>query len=346
MKYYLALGSVIAVLLYLLWPHRTDLSGTQNIPDRPSEIMVQSNPSRPVREVMNVAPDGAGSNPASPDKKDLIEGGTTPETAAAFDEAQNIPLGFYGLIVDQDTNPLPSVIVDLEVTQIHLDPSSEVSGKTTVFQRQTGADGRFEISGLRGHSVTVRAFTRDGYEPELIRREYGTYGAQGTSADNPAIFKMWRTNIHEQLITGDKKFEISPDGRHYGMDFINGTLAEGEEGDLVVWIKRPESVVPPQKYSWSCGMAAPGGGLEPDNDYPSYRAPLGDYTNVFDFHVEYNTPAKRGMSLDNRYYVKLRNRGVYGRVSVDFWTTDRQNPASGLIRIVYAINPSGSRLLR
>jgi hypothetical protein len=77
-----------------------------------------------------------------------------------------------------------------------------------------------------------------------------------------------------------------------------------------------------------------------------FRAPMGEYTNAFDFNVEYNTRARDGETFDNRYYVKLRNGQIYGCVSADFWTHSREDTAFGLIRLSYAVNPSGSRLLR
>ncbi len=158
---------------------------------------------------------------------------------------------------------------------------------------------------------------------------------------------MWNTNIHEQLITGDKRFEVVPDGRRYAIDLVQGTVSEGNDGDLVVWVQRPESLNPGQKYSWYCGMAAPGGGLQTGQEYAMLRAPVGDYTNIFAPYIEYLNPAAHeGMTLGNRFYIQLRAGQMYGRLSADFWTTDRSNPSMGLVHVSYAINPSGSRLLR
>src|SRR5207248_2649725 len=94
--------------------------------------------------------------------------------------------------------------------------------KTTHLQPKTEADGRFEVSGLSGHYLTVRGFTKDGYEPESLRPHYGEYGSQGGSVDEPIVFTMWNTNLHEPLITGDKSFVVIPDGRHYAIDLTRG----------------------------------------------------------------------------------------------------------------------------
>src|ERR1041385_3982580 len=137
----------------------------------------------------------------------------------AFNESPDVDVAFHGLVIDQDSNALQNVNVDISVTQwdSHAPPGAEVV--TTKIESQTGPDGRFYVQGLKGHSTTVLAFTKDGYEPETgIRRNYGEYLPQVTSFLNPVVFKMWKTNLHEPLVAGERSFVITPDGRHYAID--------------------------------------------------------------------------------------------------------------------------------
>jgi|SRR5208337_446432 len=175
-----------------------------------------------------------------------------PEVIRAMNEAQNVPVYFYGLVVDQDTNPVQNVTVYLDVIERYVDQTTATTEKATRLQKQTGADGRFEVSGLSANYVRVQGFTKDGYEREIRQKQYGDYGAQSTSFDHPAVFNLWSTNHHEQLVTGNKSFVVIPDGRHYAIDLLKGTIAEGDDGDLVAWIKRPESARRGQRYDWSC----------------------------------------------------------------------------------------------
>ena len=88
----------------------------------------------------------------------------------------------------------------------------------------------------------------------LLPRHRGEYGSQGGSAEDPIVFRMWSTNFHGPLVGGKKSFVVIPDGRHYGIDLIKGTIAEAEDGDLVAWIKRPEKVGWRERYDWSCEL--------------------------------------------------------------------------------------------
>jgi hypothetical protein len=347
MKRYLIPAAILAGLVIFLLCWRGGNIRQPDAFDRTPQAVALANSSNPAAAIDPSAKHAveARSNSVAKSQEQYLE--ERKQAMQHFNESQNVPVAFYGLIVDQDSNALQNVTVDLNVTEEYVDASYRVTGSTTNVQRQTGADGRFELTGPKARIVRIQRLAKEGYEPEMILRHYGEYGPQSTSYENPAVFRLWSTNVHEPLITGERKFQIIPDGRHYVIDLIKGTIGEGNEGDMVISIKRPESVTPPEKYTWSCGMAA-SGGLEPENDLNSamYRAPVGGYTNVFNFHVAYNTPAGRGMSFDNRFYFKVRDGKMYGRLTADFWTTDRSDPAFGLIRIVYAVNPSGSRLLR
>ena len=72
---------------------------------------------------------------------------------------------------------------------------------------------------------------------------------------------MWNTNIHEQLITGHKSFDIVPDGRPCVIDLAKGTIAESGAGGLRAWIKCPAQMADGQMYDWSCEVDAISGGL-------------------------------------------------------------------------------------
>jgi hypothetical protein len=70
------------------------------------------------------------------------------------------------------------------------------------------------------------------YELEPNRPHgFGTFSGSLTT---PVIFKMWSTNIHQQLIGRDTKFQIVPDGRSYFINLTDGTIAESGRGDLKV----------------------------------------------------------------------------------------------------------------
>jgi hypothetical protein len=246
--------------------------------------------------------------------------------------------------VDQDSNALSNVIVDLAVVKWYTQLSLTATSMTSRFQRPTGADGRFEVTGVTGNFISVEALTKDGYEPEL-ERNYGSFGPQSTTFDSPAVLKLWSTNVHEQLITGAKSFVVIPDGRHYAIDLLKGTIAEGDQGDLVAWIKRPDKVKWGQRYDWSTEVTLPAGGLIESGSRAMFVAPEAGYTNVFACQEDANLNGGGPMTGDKRFYVRLRNGQMYGRITINLYA-DFHGKQPGMIQVSYTINPSGSRLLR
>jgi hypothetical protein len=343
MKRYLVAGIIFVALLFLLWTRRDGHNSAREISQETPQAVVAADASN-VSDAASPEPKrstaDAGSDTVSTNRED--QPGSAERDYVKYPD---IPVWFYGLVVDQDTNALSNVKVHVEVLQ--WDPSAPPDDdlKTTHVERRTGADGRFEISGLNGHSVTVRDFTKEGYEPEYWRRNYGEYGSLAGSVGEPVVFRMWSTNLHEPLVSGDKAFVVIPDGRHYAIDLLKGTIAEGDGGDLVAWIKRPEKVTWGQRYDWSCEVTVPGGGLHESDQYLMYRAPEAGYTNQFARQEQSNPYRWSGATGDKRFYVRLRNGQMYGRIIINLYA-DYHGKQPAMIQLSYAVNPSGSRLLR
>jgi hypothetical protein len=160
---------------------------------------------------------------------------------------------------------------------------------------------------------------------------------------------MWKTNVHEQLITGTKRFHIVPDGRPYIIDLLKSTIAESGEGDLKVWIKYQADVIGGQMYDWSSEIAVINGGLLQGTDaYSSmYSAPIEGYIPTFQYpqHPQQIKSGQRGSTRPLRFYVKLRNGQEYGRVTIEL-IAPYNDQIPGMINLQYVINPTGSRILR
>jgi hypothetical protein len=157
---------------------------------------------------------------------------------------------------------------------------------------------------------------------------------------------MWSTNIHEQLITGEKKFHIVPDGRAYFINLTDGTISESGEGDLKVWVKRPDQIAYGKRYDWSCEMDAINGGFlqETDANSSMYSAPADGYVSLFQFEQKIGSGWGDSTGTQ-RFYVTLKNGQEYGRISIELYAY-YNNQIPGMIRLSYVINPSGSNILR
>lgn len=260
-----------------------------------------------------------------------------------FVESKNRPIDFYGRVIDQDGNPLSGVDIKVSVETLVPVISTEgfVGSRYTRLEYISGADGRFEISGVGGDDGGIQV-TKDGYVAESEKNGFG--GGTSGSFENPVVFKMWNTNIHEKLITGKRVFQISPDGRPYFINLTDGKISESGTGDLKVWIKRPNEITYGTRYDWSCDVDIIDGGLQPASDYVMWMAPANGY--VPSFHFEQSIGSGWGDSTgERRFYVTLNNGREYGNITIELYAY-YNNQIPGLIRLSYIINPSGSRILR
>lgn len=333
---------VAAILAVIFWlkPHQ------HTIVLPPSQEAVQStNP--PSAGNASVVPQSAShARPAtipSVNQQSLVTHKVeTPEQARQEIESANVPIEFYGRIIDQNSNPVPDVKINIGIRHWTMpDPTVQLAGSDTIHLDQiSDANGRFEFHGATGDGFGI-GITKDGYELEPNRYSFGPTAG---SYDNPVVFKMWSTNIHEKLITGEKAFHIVPDGRPYFIDLTKCTIAESGAGDLKVWVKRPEQVTYGQRYDWSCEIDVMNGGLLVASDFSMYLAPTDGYVSSFQF--EQTVGSGWGDSTGaRRFYVTLNNGQEYGCITIELYAY-YNNQIPGLIRLSYAINPSGSRILR
>lgn len=258
-------------------------------------------------------------------------------------ERHNKPVDFFGLVIDQDSNPIPGVTIKSGVSHWTMPiPSVRLVGSKDIqLETTTGPDGRFELTGATGDGFGVGLY-KDGYEAES---EKNGFRAAQYSYYNPVIFKMWSTNIHEKLITGKYAFDIVPDGRPYFINLTDGTISESGTGDLKVWIQYTNHVVPRRMWRWSAGIIPVNGGLlEEPIATPMYEAPKEGYVPEFQETGQLRG-GQRGQIGQRQFYLRLKNGQEYGEMTIDLIAPF--NPETpGLVSLSYAINPSGSRILR
>ena len=256
-------------------------------------------------------------------------------------ESKNIPIQFYGMVIDQNSNALSGVKVNVSIR--HWELSENAESTVIRIERKTDAKGRFEINGATGDGFDIASIQKDGYELEPGQR---SYGAVGGSFDSPVIFKMWNTNIHERLISAEKKFDIVPDGRPYIIDFTAGTIAESGVGDLKAWIKRSNNLIG-RNYDWSFWVQAVDGGLvEELNQYDAmFLAPETDYTNIFSGNFPATNQDWGDSMFRKRFFIKARNGQIYGRMEIEVFSS-YGNTGQGRLMVNYTVNPSGSHILR
>jgi len=268
----------------------------------------------------------------------------SPEALRHAMESANVSIAFYGKVIDQDGNPLGNAKIQGEALHVKVITPIPGGSQDEIIRiaEQTDASGRFEIHGMSGRSVIIESVQKDGYEAEPWQH---TRSAMEGSFGDPIVFKMWGTNIHEQLITGDKSFEILPDGKPHVIDLTTGTMTDNDSGDLKIWIQYTNQITRGQLYDWSAGIEVINGGLlEEPRGTVMYSAPTDVYMPSFRLEQQIKG-GQSGEIGDRSFYLKLKNGREYGRMNINLYAPyGFLHP--GLIRLSYAINPSGSRILR
>ena len=258
-------------------------------------------------------------------------------------EEKNTPIDFYGEVADQDGRALSGVKINASIR--HWGFSGRAESQVIRLERTTDARGRFDLHGPTGDAFDLDSLQKDGYELEPDSKR--DFGVAAGSLNNPVVFKMWSTNLHEPLVTGEKSFPITPDGRDYFIDLMQGAIVESGQGDLKISVKRPDRIIYGQRYDWACEMSAINGGLlqQETNPYSSlFAAPTNGYKGLFQF--EQKTDGGWGDSTGpKRFYVRLHNRPAYGRITIELYAY-YNDQIPGLIRLQYALNPSGAIILR
>lgn len=117
-----------------------------------------------------------------------------------FNSEHNAPVEFYAEVVDLNTNPIPSVKVNVSIYQTTVTPSQNpedpkdigVSNSIVRLQEETGLYGRFEITGENGYGIDIDSIQKNGYE--LSPDTHRSYKSISGSIENPIIIKLRKTS--------------------------------------------------------------------------------------------------------------------------------------------------------
>jgi hypothetical protein len=283
--------------------------------------------------------------PAAGLKPELNRNEKTAIIVQDFNNSHNLPIELYGQIIDQDNNPVPDVRIKFSIQQPNISPPTEagdfpISNNVVRLGKETGSDGRFEVTGEKGDGVQIESIQKSSYL--LSPKAPNHFGASSGSFANPVIFKMWKVGTKEPLIDGSHVFGIDS-SKTYTLDLLNGKKIEGEaEGDLRVSVTRPSGVKQSDKYSWSFSIEAIQGGLLESDDEFMYLAPESGYAPKIEMLLNPDD-ATWTQFVKKQFFLRSRNGQIYGRVRVE---VDAIYNVHSAIQIDYAINPNRSRNLQ
>jgi hypothetical protein len=263
----------------------------------------------------------------------------------------NVPIHFWGKILDQNERPIQGVDVEYNYSTEHAGGTDTAWAQQNMHKGIARSDsaGMFVIEGIRGHTLSLERFVKSGYKDSTRRsRVYNYYGDTSAAkfSPNPAspvVFVMRGEAASEKLIkhggTFGKTARVAGDGTPLRWDLSKDR--PDPEGELQIVLMREPAVVARlgQTVLWSANVAIVGGGIvEAPSEEEFYEAPEQGYRPEVSYP---KLEQKRGVSARS-FYVRTRD-GKYGRIELDLYADDEGPTARCLVKAV--LNPSGSRSL-
>jgi hypothetical protein len=259
----------------------------------------------------------------------------------------NQPVSFWGLVVDQDNQPLQGVRVKLSLKHTREILPGATQDVFEYFDTVTDPRGLFSLTGKKGALLSLEKLEKDGYEASNLSGRPFWYAPALEAmrhlpdAQKPEVFRMWKLAGAEKLLSKNIGTRIPYDGTPVYFDLLKAQeTARG--GDIKVTLSRTPLNIKRgrERYDWTATIEAVEGGVIASTDEFMYLAPESGYESKLVLFVSANDPAWSPQKSVSFY---LKSKGKYARVRAEF-ATDSEKTKTGFMLGAY-INPSGSRNL-
>ena len=259
--------------------------------------------------------------------------------------AANVPINFWGKVVDQDDRPVAGVKISFFLRKgVELAPGIP-SAKQEKITTETDGSGRFQLTDVRGDAISIDSMVKEGYElsPKVVKSFAYTRAPQifTPDANSPVIYTMLQKSKPEPLVHYDKAVKVPVDGAPVNFDLWKGVPSP--DGELRVSFTRnpPQIVRGGAHFDWSLSAEVSGGGLVEVGPEPMFRAPETDYLDSISMEMRADSSLWRA-AVNKSFYLKTRD-GKYGRIELRLYADDEG--ATVRCHVEAHMNPSGSRNL-
>ena len=260
---------------------------------------------------------------------------------------KNVPIHFWGKVVDQDGLPLAGVSVTLTARQwgLAVTPLLQPTFKKVI--HISDHDGLFQVINEKGDVLTVEALKKEGYTASpLALRSFGYNISTNITpeASNPVLFKMWKKGPAQPVVTRHfPNTGIPCDGTAISFDLITGEKGTHAKDLIVRFFRDPLTLTSrTEKFDWTFTLEMPEGGLIETNEEFMLLAPESGYQPFFRIEVPKQSPNWK-KTLSKQFYVMLRGGDVFGSLSIQLFAY-YPTPPTGLT-VSVTINPTGNRSL-
>ncbi len=268
-------------------------------------------------------------------------------------DTTNIPIEFWGRVLDQDGNPLEGVHIMASVRQwMPVFPAS-VGSRFVTNRIVTDSMGNFRFNGIRGDSLVLYEIIKDGYvlperpAPRTIFG-YSTSEQYRSNQDQPEVFRMYKLRGAEPTISYDslRYRAVTDSGGPIFMNLVTGQYGTEPDptADLQISVKRTMENPQPQdrdELNWAVNIGVRNGGVVVTDDIFLYQAPETGYQARLEVGLRRNVPGDIN-SAKLKIYVKTRDR-LHARLELNYSLRPSGEPLGLLYKT--CLNPSGSRNL-
>ncbi len=254
---------------------------------------------------------------------------------------ENVPIAFYGKIVDQSGQPVKGAKVSALVVNAHFE---RYDTETQPVALESDQNGNFTITGYTAYGIDKISIQKDGYQlspKAVINYGFGPNSNYAGSTTNPVVFRMWKQAGKERLVGSSWHGKVACNGTTNHFDLRTGR--PDAKGDLeILCSKTPLTVPPPGNahFDYKFEVVVVGGEISPTKDEFTYLAPENAYSPSFTIAQKADDPKWQG-SVKQEFYIKTSN-GHHGRLSVEWYAW--QTPPT-ILEWDCTLNPSGSRNL-
>lgn len=258
----------------------------------------------------------------------------------------NQPIIFWGLVIDQDDQPIPAVRLKFNYEHVREHLPGATQDKLDYIEVSTDTQGRFSITGIRGSLLVLEEIKKEGYEAPTSGRAFWYAPALDSmiytpNQQKPEVFRMWKLAGAEKLLSKNIGTRIPYDGTPVYFDLLKAQeTARG--GDIKVTLTRTPLNIKRgrERYDWTATIEPVDGGVIASTDEFMYLAPEAGYEPKLVVFMSADDPAWSPQKSVSFY---LKTKGKYARIRAEF-ATDSEKPKTGFMLGAY-INPSGSRNL-
>jgi hypothetical protein len=285
----------------------------------------------------NIDPKGPN-EVAAPSVAKPVPGLSDKLTAAL--RGMNVPIDFWGQVVDQDGNGVEGAMV-----KMRLDRGDAALGRGTsdTLEAMSDAGGRFSFTGLKGFRISLESAGKEGYRlasrQDLTLDYRGGEGAE-ISAANARQYVLIETGNEVSLFYAKHRLFSEWEGEPLFLDLRKGMVDAGPS-DLTIVATR--QAAKDNLYDWEFSIACGNGGgialVEPGP--PPTVAPVEGYQGEWSTgYMHDDADYHGGGGWD--FFVRMPD-GNYARVQLTAYIDARRTNANLILRVF--INEAGGRVL-